>query len=212
VNLLEAGLATSQDPAFEVLLGILAQRLNTPPKVPIRGLSSSRSGRRMQRGPSTPPRATGYRAHSYKTPLGLTDWQSRDPIVEDGGINLYEYCLDNPIKLIDPLGLWTWYGNYGGPNWNNGTNRSEQDPIIPPNDPRYKPPIDARDACYQQHDICLNHCQDIKCPAERQKCRHACDNALSTCLQNVSPQTGTMPYEEWLFGGKNTPNNNPNPH
>jgi len=105
VNLLEAGLATSQDPAFEVLLGILAQRLNTPPKTRLRGFSSSRSGRRMQRGPSTPPRATGYRAHPYNIAIGLPDWQSRDPIAEKGGINLYDYCYDSPMGLIDPLGL-----------------------------------------------------------------------------------------------------------
>jgi len=120
VNLLEAGLATSQDTAFEVLLGILAQRLNTPDKTRLRGFSSSRSGRRMQRGPSTPPRATGYRAHPYNIAIGLPDWQSRDPIgsvlkktnpLNDAeiliGSNLYEYVKNKPVSTIDPYGLIT---------------------------------------------------------------------------------------------------------
>jgi RHS repeat-associated protein len=32
-------------------------------------------------------------------------WLSRDPIEEDGGINLYGYVGGNPVNLVDPLGL-----------------------------------------------------------------------------------------------------------
>jgi RHS repeat-associated protein len=32
-------------------------------------------------------------------------WLSRDPLSEKGGINLYAYCANNPVKSIDPLGL-----------------------------------------------------------------------------------------------------------
>jgi RHS repeat-associated protein len=42
-----------------------------------------------------------YRA--YNPTIGR--WLSRDPIEEDGGLNLYLYVLDNPIGLKDPLGL-----------------------------------------------------------------------------------------------------------
>jgi len=31
-------------------------------------------------------------------------WLSRDPIGEYGGINLYDYVLNNPALLYDPLG------------------------------------------------------------------------------------------------------------
>jgi RHS repeat-associated protein len=32
-------------------------------------------------------------------------WLSPDPLGEEGGLNLYEYCLGNPVNGIDPLGL-----------------------------------------------------------------------------------------------------------
>jgi hypothetical protein len=31
---------------------------------------------------------------------------TRDPIEEKGGINIYAYALNDPVNLIDPLGLW----------------------------------------------------------------------------------------------------------
>lgn len=38
----------------------------------------------------------------------LGRWLSRDPSGERGGINLYDYVLNNPVGYIDPLGLSIW--------------------------------------------------------------------------------------------------------
>jgi len=43
-----------------------------------------------------------YRAYS----ADLGRWISRDPSGERGGINLYDYVVNNPIARIDSLGLW----------------------------------------------------------------------------------------------------------
>jgi len=32
-------------------------------------------------------------------------WATRDPLEEDGGINLYSFVGNNPVNLVDPLGL-----------------------------------------------------------------------------------------------------------
>jgi RHS repeat-associated protein len=70
-----------------------------------------------------------YRA--YNADLGR--WISRDSIAEQGGINLYAYVGNNPVKIVDPLGLWQItvgggaglgflisFGNNGGSNPFNG--------------------------------------------------------------------------------------------
>jgi RHS repeat-associated protein len=35
-------------------------------------------------------------------------WPNRDPIEEEGGINLYCFCFNNPVNIVDPLGLSFW--------------------------------------------------------------------------------------------------------
>jgi RHS repeat-associated protein len=46
-----------------------------------------------------------YRAYD----AGLGRWISRDPITEDGGINLYVYVANSPVNYVDLLGLQrTW--------------------------------------------------------------------------------------------------------
>jgi len=40
-----------------------------------------------------------------KTVSGIPYWLSRDPIAENGGINLYAYVYNNPLNYWDPDGL-----------------------------------------------------------------------------------------------------------
>ena len=47
---------------------------------------------------------TGLTLAPYRV-LGYANWLSRDPIGEEGGINLYSYVSNSPANLIDPFGL-----------------------------------------------------------------------------------------------------------
>ena len=38
---------------------------------------------------------------------GTGRWLSRDPIDENGGLNLYGYVLDDPTSAVDPFGLYS---------------------------------------------------------------------------------------------------------
>lgn len=60
-----------------------------------------------------------YRA--YDPDLGR--WLNRDPIAEQGGLNLYGYVGNNSPNMIDPLGLVKIYGNWCGPDWTGGPAR-----------------------------------------------------------------------------------------
>jgi RHS repeat-associated protein len=65
----------------------------------------------------------GYAGYYQHLPSGLSvtmfraydpnlgRWLSRDPIAEAGGINLYEYCYNNPVRFTDPFGLDTYIQN-----------------------------------------------------------------------------------------------------
>jgi len=51
----------------------------------------------------------GYRFYDPATQRLL----NRDPVGEEGGVNLYGYVGNNPVNLIDPLGLWgIQFGNF----------------------------------------------------------------------------------------------------
>jgi len=57
--------------------------------------------------------ATGlyqFRARWYSPELGR--WLSPDPIGLEGGLNLYEFCRNNPVNFRDPSGLSSYYSNY----------------------------------------------------------------------------------------------------
>jgi RHS repeat-associated protein len=99
-----------------------------------------------------------YRA--YDPNLGR--WLSRDPIAENGGVNLYGYAANDPLRFVDPFGLFWFWGRWGGPNLVSGQVRSESDPIPNPGDPDYRPPIDKMDALFEKHDRDLHRAHNLQ--------------------------------------------------
>jgi hypothetical protein len=51
----------------------------------------------------TQARAVGYWGRMYDP--NLQRWIQRDPIGEQGGINLYQFIGNSPVNRVDPLGL-----------------------------------------------------------------------------------------------------------
>jgi RHS repeat-associated protein len=129
-----------------------------------------------------------YRARQYDWRTGR--FTTIDPLgFDSGSINLYSYVGNNPTNYTDPLGLFQWYGKWGGPGYTGGQNGSwnEIDPS------KALPPIDKQDECYRQHDVCYGNCRDgspcssirpPNCPAADQRagCFKDCDRKLSKCL------------------------------
>jgi len=94
---------------------------------------------------------------------------SKDKIGYKGGINLYVYCKNRPIVLIDPAGLSPWYGGYCGPGSSGGT------------------PIDDLDSACKDHDDCygesgMGGVGGVVCPSkDRRKCdANLCVNAAAS--------------------------------
>jgi RHS repeat-associated protein len=58
--------------------------------------------------------AMGLRVFAYKSASGRLKWLNRDPIGENGGLNLYDYVANDPVNLFDPFGLRPPTGTQGG--------------------------------------------------------------------------------------------------
>jgi hypothetical protein len=63
--------------------------------------------------------ATGSNGCDYESASGLRYWPNRDPLGEEGGINLYGFVGNNPINYVDKFGLDFWqsstYFGYSDP-------------------------------------------------------------------------------------------------
>jgi RHS repeat-associated protein len=80
------------------------------PKNRVWGFANTPSGRLNIEAGSSWENATGSVQYTYQNASGRAEWLSRDPMVnpEVGqGPNLYDYVHNDPVRFIDPLGLWT---------------------------------------------------------------------------------------------------------
>jgi RHS repeat-associated protein len=150
----------------------------------------------------------------------LARYIQADPIGLDGGQNLYAYVDGNPLDLIDIAGLepmqFKFYGNWGGPGWANGQKRPESGPLPKAGDKDYNPPIDAQDACYEQHDYCINrainppvrHCVNPNAPKPKYNPIQVCDHRLSDCLIAMPKNGKTLQSKAASWGFQSLiPNN-----
>ena len=60
-------------------------------------------------------------SYHYETASGRSNWSNRDPIQEQGGLNLYAMVQNNPIGYWDYLGM----SNCGESWWDNLTEKAE---------------------------------------------------------------------------------------
>jgi RHS repeat-associated protein len=142
-----------------------------------------------------------YNRHRYYDPK-VGRYLRVDPIGFFGGVNLFLYVADNPIKLIDPWGLFHYYKRYGGPNWTAGFEatwdtlpesvRSDIQRQIQKGWDPWSPyaPMDEQDTCYMYHDICCGEAR-MYCREQEgcyDKCllpkKNKCDRELVNC--NIS--------------------------
>ncbi len=131
-----------------------------------------------------------YYNYRYYSPT-LGRWLSRDPIAEQGGMNLYSFIKNATISSYDILGLLSMYGNWGGPGWAGG--QAVKDGWSDPNSSNYvdpktlKPPINDLDICYQKHDYCYEDCRkSSKCEQEESRCFSDCDYKSILCQMLAS--------------------------
>lgn len=147
-------------------------------------------------------------ARYYSPEIGR--FASEDPLRFTAGTNFYKYVDNKPTNMTDPSGEagipgvcpsqslpnggFIYYGNWGGPGWTGSTKPYED--MTPEEQSHLAPPIDAQDACYQQHDICYsrarvkNKCttkdkpnfwDDLKLESDTA----SCDIQLAKCLLHV---------------------------
>ena len=79
--------------------------LTSPRQTRAWGFRCTPSGRNYRRGRFGSMFTPRSRACIYKNASGQGKWPNRDPIGEQGGLNLYGYVYNNPVSYVDPFGL-----------------------------------------------------------------------------------------------------------
>ena len=62
-----------------------------------------------------------YYGYRFYSPI-LHRWLNRDPIAEDGGLNLYGFCGNNGVNAVDLLGMAKFYVYFTGDSLTHGHN------------------------------------------------------------------------------------------
>ena len=117
-----------------------------------------------------------YNYHRYYSPT-TGRYLRADPIGLPGGVNLFSYVLNNPIKYTDSLGLEVPLEDGLWPPMPNGTCGSGwNEPLVPDN------PFGFNFSnCCQEHDACYGNCDYTQ---------EQCDNNFETCLRNACAGEG----------------------
>ncbi|MBL0211558.1 MAG: hypothetical protein IPQ13_11720 [Holophagaceae bacterium] len=147
----------------------------------------------------------GYTGHMWHSQSGLNlalyraydanlgRWISQDPIQEKGGINLYNYCLNNTINKIDPTGqepITITVAAIAGAAAlaalivlgiliiaviiEQGTWSITFD-LPPPKGPN---PLE----CWNSYLLCNRQCDQLPSPSRRAVCRGQCSEEFANCL------------------------------
>ena len=152
-------------------------------------------------------RETGlyYNRYRYYDP-GIGSYINQDPIGLAGGANSFGYANSSPLHWTDPLGLFTYHGNWCGPSWTGG----REETYKPNSDPNYyKPPIDMVDKACMNHDICYYECREsFSCSSlDRGKCMTECDRSLDAASSGSRLPSGMSAaqksgLETWMGNNK----------
>jgi len=107
-------------------------------------------------------------ARAYNSTLGR--FTNRDPIKEDGGINLYAYSNNNPVNETDPSGLICCSSGGGG---------DDPDPPEPKRDNRT-----CRQKCFDRYRACKRKCWRNRYCEDYGTCIAKCKATYFRCLHN----------------------------
>jgi RHS repeat-associated protein len=94
----------------------------------------------------------GYWGYRYYHP-DLGRWLNRDPIEEAGGVNLYAYVVNTPVRGYDPLGL--------------SNDACLKQCVDDPNDPCPPPPGDMD---RERYCLCMARCKTADCKLDAARC------------------------------------------
>jgi RHS repeat-associated protein len=111
-------------------------------------------------------------------------WTQRDPIDYQDSLNLYQFCGNNPVNVLDVDGRIEFYGNWGGPDWTGGQTRPYES-LTPGQQAVLIAPIDSMDDLFQTHDLAYS--------AARVTERNAIDAA--TKARNEALKNASLPEQ-----------------